>query len=236
MPRLRLGLLAFLTGLLLAAPAAAAECPSADVQPTGANVVEVRAAVVCLTNAERAAAGLGVLASENRLESVAQGYAQRMVAERFFDHVGPDGSVLIARVASYIGWLVVGENLAWGEGPLATPRSTVAAWMRSPGHRANILKGAYGEVGIGVAQGAPGGSAGPAATYVANYGARGRALPVEASPPSPAPEVVPAPAAASRRPVKARPAPRRCRRGTVRRVRRVEGRRVVRCVRVARRR
>jgi uncharacterized protein YkwD len=222
--------------LLVAAPAVAAECPSADVQPTGANVAEVRGAVVCLTNTERAAAGLGALASESRLEGVAQGYAQRMVAERFFDHVGPDGSVLAARLVGYLGWLAVGENLAWGEGSLATPRSTVAAWMRSPGHRANILEGAYSEVGIGVAQGSPEGSAGPAATFVANYGVRGAEQPFEASSPAPAPRVAPAPAAAPRRPAKVRPAPRRCRRGTVRRVQRVKGRRVVNCVRTARRR
>jgi hypothetical protein len=234
MPRLRLSLLALLTGLLLAPSAASADCPGADVQPTAGNVVEVRAAVICLTNAERAAAGLGGLAPESRLEAVAQGYAQRMVDERFFAHVGPDGATLAVRLLGYLGSLAFGENLAWGEGSLATPASTVAAWMRSPGHRANILLGVYSEVGVGVALGTPGGSSRPAATFVADYGARGPLQPVAAStiPPAPAP----APAAAPHRPAKARPAPRRCRRGTVRRVQRVKGRRVVRCVRMARRR
>ncbi|MDQ3631617.1 MAG: CAP domain-containing protein, partial [Actinomycetota bacterium] len=182
MPRLRLPLVVLLGSLLLAAPAAAAECPGADAVPTAAKTVEVRAAVVCLTNAERAAAGLGGLMSENRLEAVAQGYAQRMVTEHFFGHVGPDGSVLAVRLAGYLGWLTVGENLAWGEGSLSTPRSTVAAWMRSPGHRANILTRDFAEVGVGVALGSPGGSSGPAATYVANYGVRSPAavsLPVQ---------------------------------------------------------
>jgi uncharacterized protein YkwD len=34
----------------------------------------------------------------------------------------------------------VGENLAFGTGPLSTPREIVKDWMHSPGHRANILK------------------------------------------------------------------------------------------------
>lgn len=34
----------------------------------------------------------------------------------------------------------VGENLAFGTGPYSTPREIVKDWMKSPGHRANILK------------------------------------------------------------------------------------------------
>ena len=44
----------------------------------------------------------------------------------------------------------VGENIAWGTLYLATPRAIVAAWMASPGHRANILDARYRETGIGV--------------------------------------------------------------------------------------
>ena len=55
------------------------------------------------------------------------------------------------------GW-ALGENLAWGTGGLATAARDPRAWMNSPGHRANILKRAYREVGIGIALGAPAGS------------------------------------------------------------------------------
>jgi uncharacterized protein YkwD len=34
----------------------------------------------------------------------------------------------------------VGENLGFGAGEFSTPREIVAEWMRSPGHRANILR------------------------------------------------------------------------------------------------
>jgi uncharacterized protein YkwD len=255
--RLRLPVLASLLGLLVAAPVAAADCPSADVAATAVNAVEVRAAVVCLTNVERAAAGLPALAAEGRLEAGAQLYAQRMVAEGFFAHVAPDGSTLDGRLAAYTGWRTLGENLAWGEGALGTPRGTVAAWMASPGHRANILSAAYAEVGVGVTPGAPQASSGSAATWVANYGARfagngvadGQeqpAQPVAAPRPAATPRTSPvarrpvAPRAAVRRPVAKRPSAvrkpvLRCARGSVRRVKRLRGHRVTRCVRVVRR-
>lgn len=197
--RRRLALLPLL-GLAIAAPsAAAADCPGADVLPGAQPVEAARAAVVCLTNAERASAGLGALTAQADLEQAGQAYAERMVAQRFFDHVAPDGQVLGTRLAGYDGWSTVGENLAWGTGGLATPRATVAGWMASPGHRANILNGVYREVGIGIAQGSPRGDAN-AGTYAAEYGAR---------PAGAAPAAVPAPAApvtAPARPVAAAPA------------------------------
>ena len=69
-------------------------------------------------------------------------------------------------------WLV-GENLAWGTERLATPRETVVAWMNSPGHRANILKRRFREIGIGVVFHTPSGSRNPvAATYTTTFGYR----------------------------------------------------------------
>jgi uncharacterized protein YkwD len=102
-----------------------------------------------------------------------------MVRRQFFDHVSPGGSTLLGRVRSAgyrtgrSGWMV-GENLAWGSGPLATPRAAVRAWMRSSGHRHNVLNPRFTEVGIGIAPGAPVTSqAGmAAATYTTDFGAR----------------------------------------------------------------
>ena len=41
-----------------------------------------------------------------------------------------------------------GENIAMGQ---PTPEAVVQAWMKSPGHRANIQKTGFREVGFGVA-------------------------------------------------------------------------------------
>ena len=45
-----------------------------------------------------------------------------------------------------------GENIAWGTGKLASPRSIFRAWIHSPEHRANIL-GRYSQIGIGMVVG-----------------------------------------------------------------------------------
>ena len=97
-----------------------------------------------------------------------------MVAQRFFDHQSPAGQDVVdrARDAGYVKprrtWTVA-ENLAWGSGTLATPRSIVRQWMQSPGHRANVVKRAYREIGVGVVTGVPS-DRGAGATYTADFG------------------------------------------------------------------
>jgi hypothetical protein len=107
-----------------------------------------------------------------------------MVAESFFAHESPDGGTLVDRLtgAGYIapdGDWTVGENIAWGQGHLATPRNIVAAWMASPGHRKNVLTGEYTEIGLGVVTGTPG-DASWGATYTTDFGAVQRDQAVEA--------------------------------------------------------
>lgn len=241
-------LLLFMAVLLGAVPAAAADCPGADLPAGSTDTISSRAAIVCLTNVERADAGLAALEPEGRLEAAAQAYSGQLVSEHFFAHVTPEGLGLLDRLKAYLGWRRVGENLAWGEGERGTPRAIVAAWMASAGHRANVLSVAFTEVGIGMIPGTPTGSSRPSATYVAEYGVRdsGEApWPVEGA--TPARATVPVAAAASRsrkastakkaqkarkadKTRKARKAKRRCRRGIARRRVFSHGRVIVRCV------
>jgi uncharacterized protein YkwD len=153
---------------------ASQECANADVMPTRSNEVVVRAAILCLHNQIRASRGLPALRENARLRRAAVGHSSDMVSRGFFDHTAPGGSTMVDRimatryVSPNVGWSL-GENLAWGTGSLATPREIMKAWMNSPGHRANIVKRSYREVGIGVVTGTP--SAGPdGATYTADFG------------------------------------------------------------------
>ena len=90
----------------------------------------------------------------------ATAYAQDLVAGSYFSHTGRDGSGVRDRIerTGYLAgdgdWLI-GENLAWGTGALATPGSIMQAWMNSPGHRENILNPEYREIGIGIVTGNP---------------------------------------------------------------------------------
>jgi uncharacterized protein YkwD len=68
-----------------------------------------------------------------------------MVASNTFGH-GAFGSRM-ARFA--VAGRVAGENLAWGTGSRGAARGIVAAWLASPGHRANLLRPSFLRVGVG---------------------------------------------------------------------------------------
>ena len=168
------------------APAAhAADCAGADLLPAATTATTVKAATLCLLNDERAAQGLAPLASDTVLERAATDYSATMIQQRFFAHVSPAGQLLEQRLAPYFSGAQtwdVGENLAWGEDAMATPRAIVAGWMRSDAHRANILNGRFDEIGVGIANGSPAGSApNQSATYTTHFGTRSGAGATSAS-------------------------------------------------------
>jgi len=152
------------------------ECENADIAPNGGNLDEVRAAILCLHNQIRAQNGLPLLKDNAKLRRAATGHSNDMVTQGFFDHTSPDGDSFVDRIigAGYAkrndGW-TIGENLAWGTGELSTPQAIMNAWMNSAGHKANILKKAYKEVGISVRLGVPT-DAGVGATVTADFGAK----------------------------------------------------------------
>jgi uncharacterized protein YkwD len=158
------------------ASAAVADCPGVDVAPTAANTAEIRASILCLANAERSQRGLVSLRENVKLRSAASGHSSDMVRGGFFAHTAPNGDTFVDRIlaAGYTkrtaGWSL-GENLAWGTGDVGTPRGVHDAWMRSSGHRANILRASYRELGIGVRPGVPK-DAGVGATYTTDFGVR----------------------------------------------------------------
>ena len=98
-------------------------------------------------NAQRA--GLPALTRDARLDRAAQLHAENMARQGRMSHI-LDGRSVGARVcAEGVCRIGVGENVAMGQ------RSTgevMAAWMASPGHRANI-RGQYRLVGVGHSNG-----------------------------------------------------------------------------------
>ena len=184
--RLPLFAIAIAAALAVAAPAAqAADCAGADLLPSAATATTAQAATLCLLNAERAGQGLAPLGSDAVLEQAATAYSAAMIQQRFFAHVSPAGQLLEQRLAPYVTGAQtwdVGENLAWGETSLATPRAIVSGWMHSDAHRANILNARFTEIGIGIVSGSPAGSAPTeSATYTTEFGARSAAGTTSAS-------------------------------------------------------
>lgn len=158
------------------AKASAAPCANTTITPDAANLELVRAALLCLHNQIRVQAGLPTLKDNAKLRKAAAGHSNDMVNDGFFDHTSPNGDTFVDRIigAGYAkrndGW-TIGENLAWGTGELSTPQAIMDAWMNSAGHKANIVKKSYKEVGIAVRIGVPtDGTVG--ATVTADFGAK----------------------------------------------------------------
>lgn len=100
-----------------------------------------------LTNAARAAEGVRALACDDLLTRVARAHSQDMCDHGYFSHTDLKGGSFADRIVAAGGsFRAGGENIARGQ---LTPEAVHASWMKSPGHRANILASEYGHVGIG---------------------------------------------------------------------------------------
>jgi uncharacterized protein YkwD len=133
--------------LTLAPGAVASTCANVDAPVQSTDTAVVNAAIGCLVNAERAAAGLPPFARHRLLDAAAQRYTQDMSARGYFGHISPEGSRPADRVAD-AGYVAAGaaENIAEGA---ETPAQVVQMWMESPPHRANILSARWRDMGIG---------------------------------------------------------------------------------------
>jgi hypothetical protein len=144
--------------------------------------------VSSLSNQQRASAGLSALAMNGQLSNAAYQKANHMIANNYWGHYAPDGtSPWYFISANGYDYSTAGENLAKD---FSTSAGVVTGWMNSPGHRANIMNGAFSEVGYAVVNGTLLGNS--TTLVVALY-----AKPViVAQPVTPAPTPIPAPTAA----------------------------------------
>ncbi|MGW6394159.1 CAP domain-containing protein [Streptomyces sp. NPDC055103] len=136
-----------------------------DGEAAGGQVSEYVRQVVALANAERERAGCGLLRTETRLRTAAQGHADDMAARDYYEHDSPEGRDAGDRMtgAGY-AWSTWGENIHRGP---KTPAQAMDDWMDSPGHRENILNCSFKDIGVGVTLTADG------PWWVQNFGAKG---------------------------------------------------------------
>ena len=108
--------------------------------------------VIELINAERVKAGLGAYAEAELLYAAASVRAAEL--EKLFSHNRPDGSLCFTIYKDFnISSKARAENIASGQ---QSPEKVMEAWMKSDGHRNNILSPDYKNVGVGVYQDASG--------------------------------------------------------------------------------
>jgi uncharacterized protein YkwD len=115
-----------------------------------------------MTNGWRTNAGRAALRINGKLQLAAQNHAANMARLDTYGDGDVNGHILngrdvVWRVAqvSY-SWSWLGENVAYNFGYSDPARTMAMQWWNSAGHRENILRPDYTEIGIGFARGASG--------------------------------------------------------------------------------
>ena len=171
--------LAFLCVAL--APGAATAAPNGLIAPAsacpnqtnpGAPAAQQVKAMRCMTNYARQRSGRPPLAGLPSLDRAASGKSGDILRCDQFDHeaCGREFTYWFERVGYGGQCAALGENIAWGTGSLGSVRNIFSAWIRSPGHRANIL-GGFEEIGIGLRTGSLEGNGG-AHVWTQEFGSR----------------------------------------------------------------
>lgn len=161
------GILAVLTVLVLSLPACPPGTPNPPNDPNEPNppnppgmtqVETLEQQTFDLVNLERTNRGLAALTMDPAMRQVARAHSQSMVTNGFFEHVDPvNNTDPLQRInAAGVTFTLLAENIALANngGPStvnSTPPTAVSGWMASNGHRKNILNGAFGRTGMGIA-------------------------------------------------------------------------------------
>jgi uncharacterized protein YkwD len=118
---------------------------------TGNMAAVLPAVLSILTNEERQTQNLPILTTNPLLTEAAELKASDMATKGYFAHTSPEGKTPWYWI-NQVGYdyHYAGENLAIN---FSDSKDVTEAWMNSPTHRENILKGKYTEIGTGVATG-----------------------------------------------------------------------------------
>lgn len=172
-PRILIATAAFAAAALIlfvGTHAGAARAGCAGQNDAGAPTTAQERTMLCLVNRAREGRGLEPLAAPASLARAAARKSADILRCDEFSHeaCGREFTYWIERVG-YRGCRE-GENIAYGSGGYAPPGSIFQMWMRSSGHRRNIL-GPYDDIGIGLQIGELEGNSG-AHVWTQEFGAR----------------------------------------------------------------
>lgn len=123
----------------------------AHINRTGGMAAVLPAILSDLTNEERQSQKIEPLVVNPILNKAAEMKAQDMATKGYFAHTSPEGKTpwYWLEQVNY-SYQYAGENLAIN---FTDSKDVTKAWMNSPTHKANIVKGNYTEMGTGIATG-----------------------------------------------------------------------------------
>jgi len=103
-----------------------------------------------LVNAHRVGVGCDALLWRADVTEVARAHSADMIDRDYFSHTNPDGDSPFDRLTDAgIEYSRAAENIAHG---YADAEAVLAAWLDSPGHRANIENCQLREHGVGLVE------------------------------------------------------------------------------------
>ncbi|MBT9256839.1 CAP domain-containing protein [Phycicoccus sp. MAQZ13P-2] len=132
----------------LAAPLAVGAVVTAA--PAQAAMQPLAQEVITRVNAERAKVGCSPLRASEALRRAAQAHSYDMRTKNYFSHTSKDGRSPWDRIRATGYRYGSAENIAAGQ---RTAKAVVDSWMKSTGHRKNILNCGNKAIGVGVSQG-----------------------------------------------------------------------------------
>ena len=156
-------------------PARSSRLPERKSKPI-LSIASLEKAIHVLINKERQANGLSPLVWDEVLSEIARNHSSDMSNRKYFDHFSPEGHDYVYRYEQegYQCAVVEGRTIHMGAENIALnhlydsvititgeayynwnsqedlEKTTVQGWMRSPGHRKNILTPYFRKEGIGV--------------------------------------------------------------------------------------
>lgn len=119
------------------------------------NLPGVEAAIVNLTNDIRRRHGLARLLEDGNCRDAARGHSADMLNRNYFSHFDPQGRMVRERLPADLAAGKWGENIWTGRGydpgqVRKLAEKIMDSWMRSAGHRENLLNPGYTHLGVGV--------------------------------------------------------------------------------------
>lgn len=130
-------------------PESATRAVSASVPSASVSSTDIRQSVLSLVNQERRRYNRPPLRLNSQLTAAAQAHSEDMARHNHATHKGSDGSTFGQRAKRHgYNWRRIAENVASGQ---SSPSHVMSGWMKSSGHRSNLLNSIYKDIGIGIA-------------------------------------------------------------------------------------
>lgn len=127
---------------------------SMGLQGQNYSVGKIEKEILKFTNQERTKRGLKALTFNPELQELAKIHNKNMNDHDFFDHEDQNGMKIGERRKAFFPEIIggIGENIAFNKGYEieGTAKRLVKQWMNSPGHRENILRKEFTQLGVGV--------------------------------------------------------------------------------------